>query len=147
MITVKKCPKCKETKNFTKFYKSRFTKDGLHGWCKICCLKGNLRYQQTEGGKEAHQRARQKYDQTPAGKESHRKSTQKIRQDYPQKHKARNTLNNAIRDGKLERLTYCEHCFREGLAEGHHPDYDKPLEVIWLCRGCHTELHNELILA
>jgi len=25
---------------------------------------------------------------------------------------------------------------------GHHPDYDKPLEVIWLCRGHHMRAHG-----
>jgi hypothetical protein len=23
-----------------------------------------------------------------------------------------------------------------------HPDYDKPLEIVWLCKRCHNELHN-----
>lgn len=26
-------------------------------------------------------------------------------------------------------------------SEMHHPDYDKPLEVEWMCRDCHLELH------
>lgn len=26
-------------------------------------------------------------------------------------------------------------------VEGHHPDYAKPLEVVWLCARHHTDLH------
>jgi hypothetical protein len=25
----------------------------------------------------------------------------------------------------------------------HHPDYDKPLEVVWVCRSCHLDIHAE----
>jgi hypothetical protein len=27
-------------------------------------------------------------------------------------------------------------------VEMHHPDYSKPLLVIWLCRPCHLALHK-----
>ena len=35
----------------------------------------------------------------------------------------------------------CNICGKES-EEAHHKDYNKPLEVIWLCRKCHLELHN-----
>jgi hypothetical protein len=41
--------------------------------------------------------------------------------------------------GKL-RQKPCRHC-GESKSERHHPDYARPLYVIWLCRPCHLKLH------
>ena len=37
----------------------------------------------------------------------------------------------------------CERC-GDPNADRHHDDYDKPLEVRWLCRSCHIKHHAEL---
>jgi len=41
--------------------------------------------------------------------------------------------------GKL-RQKPCRRC-GESRTERHHPDYSRPLYVIWLCRPCHLKLH------
>lgn len=43
-----------------------------------------------------------------------------------------------LKRGKLERLG-CEVCGER--AQMHHDDYDKPLEVRWLCRKHHLRHH------
>lgn len=40
--------------------------------------------------------------------------------------------------------TPCVLCQKEN-SEAHHPDYDKPKEVIWLCRTCHLNLHKGIV--
>jgi len=46
-----------------------------------------------------------------------------------------------LKRGKLKKLP-CQECGNE-KSQMHHPDYSKPLEIIWLCRSCHLELHKE----
>ena len=55
------------------------------------------------------------------------------------KERARQTARNARRDGKL--IPEPCKCGCE-TVEMHHPDYTKPLEIMWLCRYCHLELHR-----
>lgn len=39
----------------------------------------------------------------------------------------------------------CEDCRKIGLdLHGHHPDYRKPDEVIWLCFECHIKEHERI---
>ena len=54
--------------------------------------------------------------------------------------KAREILNHYLRDNHISRK-HCEVCGAE-KAEAHHDDYDKPLEVRWLCFKCHREWHK-----
>ncbi len=56
------------------------------------------------------------------------------------KKRARDTANDAVRRGKIDRQP-CEQCGNAG-AQMHHDDYDKPLAVRWLCRRHHAELHR-----
>ena len=55
------------------------------------------------------------------------------------KHRARMKANYARRNGKL----IPEPCkCGSDHVEMHHPDYTKPLEIVWICRNCHLELHE-----
>ncbi len=106
----------------------------------------------TEKAKEGHRRACKKYDLThkkqkkryvssEKGRSSRKTANKKYWDSHPQKAKAHNAVSNALRDGKLERPDICESCDTEIFVEAHHEDYNKPLEVIWMCIKCHKEYH------
>lgn len=57
--------------------------------------------------------------------------------------KARSDLNHAVERGDVIRPDACEVCGDPADTEAHHRDYNKPLEVEWLCRDCHDGRHNE----
>ncbi len=52
-------------------------------------------------------------------------------------------LHYAIRTGKIIAGIKCEQCGKEHCKiESHHEDYNKPLEVKWLCTECHGLIHT-----
>jgi hypothetical protein len=64
------------------------------------------------------------------------------RPESPEKRKARNALNKAVLLGAMSRGP-CEVC-GSAKTDGHHDDYSKPLDVRWLCRRHHGEVHRRV---
>lgn len=58
----------------------------------------------------------------------------------PEKVKAQNALNYAVRMGRLVRGS-CEGCGTDKKVHAHHDDYSKPFQVRWLCYLCHKSEH------
>ena len=63
--------------------------------------------------------------------------------------KAQNLLEQALEDNVIHRKFRCEKCsdsgtFKDGRTkiQAHHSDYNKPLDVTWLCQKCHHEWHK-----
>lgn len=54
---------------------------------------------------------------------------------------ARSYAKVYLKRGKIIRQP-CRDCGAE--AQMHHPDYSKPLEVIWLCREHHLAEHHKM---
>ena len=53
---------------------------------------------------------------------------------------AHGQVGRAIREGRIVNPKLCANCLAN-KSEAHHPDYAKPLSVVWLCRKCHRCLH------
>ncbi len=49
----------------------------------------------------------------------------------------------AILRGDVARPLECSICGRVGRISGHHDDYGKPLEILWVCSSCHKKIHLE----
>ena len=64
---------------------------------------------------------------------------------YPEKIAARRAVTSAIRRGLLNRAACCEAwgCVRTERLHAHHCNYEKPRDVVWLCRPHHEHVHHE----
>lgn len=86
-----------------------------------------------------------KYDRerakTPARRAKSHAISDRWRQQHPDAYKAQTALNNAVRDGRIKKMP-CEVCASSTSIHGHHKDYRRPLDVIWLCARCHHRLHT-----
>ena len=63
-----------------------------------------------------------------------------LTEDQKKKDNARSSAGVYLRRGKIRK----ESCFVCGSdkTEMHHKDYDKPLDIEWMCRSCHLWLHD-----
>jgi len=135
MIT-KKCFSCGADKPLEELKKDTRRSFGRMSLCKIC---HNKKYSEYNKRTRIQQWARLlnwrknnrqhvnsqslNYQQTEAGK---------IRKS------ANGKVYHAIKTGKIKKMP-CEICGNK--AQAHHSDYDKPLNINWLCRKHHADWH------
>ena len=116
-------------------------KDGHLNKCKVCVRaralrrERRLREEDPEWVEAERERSRDKWRRNGHG----------YPKTPPHKKSANTAVNNAVRDGHLVPSETCEDCghdFSFYRREAHHEDYDKPLEVEWLCAKCHGIRHR-----
>ena len=62
-------------------------------------------------------------------------------QQHPERIAAHRLVKEALYSGRLAKPLFCQRCYRQVPIECHHPNYRKPLKVLWLCRKCHVYVH------
>lgn len=142
MADQKQCTKCGEIKPLTEFNRRRMVSSGFRAECRECQKQSTRRYYHEGDG----QRKKSEYyaAHREEKKEGFRQyfTRKRPRRPYnPEKSPARNALNRAIESGKIVRPDHCQECGKSCKPDGHHhKGYDKEhwLDVIWLCRECHS---------
>lgn len=155
----KKCFKCSVIKPITEFYKHKEMADGHLNKCKQCTKDDSnkhrsdniesVREYDRKRGQSPKRKQRNKDYQNNMKENNHEEWT-KMRRDACKKSREKNRekfiansrLRYAVKTNKIKKLP-CSIC-GDIKSEAHHPDYQKPLEVIWLCDFHHKEEHKRL---
>lgn len=134
----KECRTCGVLKPLSDYYPHSGMRDGRLNHCKECKKRRQSEFRLSDEGKQYFRAYFQKY----YAEKAHVFKASQARQKklHPEKFKARAAVNHALRDKRLFRMP-CQQC---GVAqsEAHHPDYSRPLDVVWLCRSHHREVHS-----
>lgn len=140
------CGKYLQEKPFGAFYSSNRSR------CKDCVKvavsanrQANLEkiraYDRLRGSMPHRVAARAAYAETDAYAASHAKASAKWIGHHPGRKKAQTAVGNAVRDGRLLPWPACALPDCNDKPHGHHPDYDRPLDVVWLCPLHHKQAH------
>jgi hypothetical protein len=139
-MSSKQCRKCMALLPATEFYAHPRTLDGRAGKCKSCtCADVRANRKKKLDYYRYYDRARATEPQRRANLYA---QVAKYEAAHPDRKKATNAVNNAVRDGRLSKWPACAvpECANPRVV-AHHPDYSKPLDVVWLCQGHHKQAH------
>jgi hypothetical protein len=149
----RECTICKLIKPLEEFGKSPKGKYGHDAQCKKCryaktgrahflrnkekCYENAAKWH-AKNRDHINEKSRERYaiDKSPIIERDRR---------HAEKIKAQHLVQTYVRRGKILKPKICSICNCESKKiEGHHADYSKPLEVIWVCSRCHHNIHKSL---
>lgn len=135
----------------SEFYRHKDMTDGYLSYCKSCTKKRidkhrakNIEkikaYDRVRSALPHRASARRDYSKTEKGKEVKARTSKKWIENNPKKRRAHQAIKNEIRSNRLKKEP-CSICGKPNV-HAHHFDYDKPLDIIWLCPKCHSDWHK-----
>lgn len=128
---MKTCFKCCLEKPFDDFYAHPQMADGHLGKCKAC-TKLDMRIDRA-----TKPRVRE-YDRERARQPHRKELSARVTREWRRLHRDRLKAHNAAARARISAPVLCEGCGLPKRLEKHHPDYSKPLLVLWLCKPCHA---------
>jgi len=140
----KKCSSCGNMKPLSDFYRrgeKGHSKDGHIGRCVECMRTYSKAWEKTNRKlTEAKIGAIKRWQRNNTNKRMQAKGRwrERNKEEYLLKARVMQAVYRAIKDGTITKPDRCERCGRDRtILQAHHEDYEKPLEVEWLCVSCH----------
>lgn len=147
-----RCTRCNQTKPWEDFPNVGRARPGAKRTrCRTCASAIEVE-RQAQNRPAVRERYRRWYtsDLDRHRASARRRSPNHNRQAVPDpvKVRARSAVLTAMKAGTLLKPSVCSACGgAPGRIEAHHPDYAKPLEVMWLCSLCHGAEHRRELAA
>ena len=159
-MNTKTCSKCRTEypATFEFFRADKKGHNGFRSWCRTCCCLDRAKWEIAHLETERMRKTRYRIAHPEANRvscarwraahpEVVRAGVARWDAAHPEAHRARNTAARAVQAARLVYPDACERCDKSThKLDKHHPDYARPLDVVFLCRRCHKKVHLELAL-
>jgi hypothetical protein len=142
------CSRCSFEKDDSEFGVNNAREDGLQAYCRDCMRE----YARSRGRLKPIGWERKTANIVAYRKEYRKNNREKLRlleNDWRERNmefvlerqKIKDRVRYAVKTGKIVKFP----CWVCGSleVEGHHADYDRPLDVVWLCPEHHRQVHHE----
>lgn len=147
----KKCSKCGKEKPLSEYGPHKRTRSGVQPSCRACAAAlakqryhKDMIYRLANLKQSRKQRKEKGNELREYRKQWQRDNREEQERKYGYQRKAKAALNNAIARGKIVRSSTCRinngNCTK--IIQAHHTDYNKPLDVEWLCSVHHMAWHR-----
>ena len=149
---MKTCLRCKTNQPLENFSRDRSRRSGLSAYCRTCMNKqGKQVYLRIMNDPKLHavRRTQHRAEANRRYKKNPEVACVAASAAYARhldRNRARRKVRLAVASGALSKPKTCSQCNGVPLPRrlhGHHEDYAKPLEVEWLCSGCHGDRTRE----
>jgi hypothetical protein len=139
----RRCTRCGEVRLVEEFPPHKKTRDGRNSICRACLRRMAREYRRRN---QEHYRR--------IARESRRRhyfpgKFAALSPEEAAKCRSRDAAKQALKSGRLRRPDRCQACGRPPSPtlriEMHHPDYSRPLDVVFLCSLCHGQAHQRFV--
>lgn len=148
---LKRCFKCQCEKPTEEFYKHSRMSDGRLNKCKECTRADvakhrldNLERIQAYDKSRGSSRNRRVLVPHEKREQIRREGRTSWETSHPQRAKAQKILSSAVANKKVVPWPVCAMAECNRKPQAHHPDYSRPLDVVWLCPSHHTQAHRSI---